>query len=77
MGERKEICLKKAAECERMAVLVSDETIRSVYLDLAKQWLRMAKDAEELERRFSHLAIEYSSPYPAPNPDNRVIPGRR
>jgi len=39
MGERKEICLKKAAECERMAVLVSDETIRSVYLlDLATRW---------------------------------------
>ena len=40
-----------------MATLVTDETIRSVYLDLAKQWLRMAKDAEELERRFSHLKV--------------------
>jgi hypothetical protein len=77
MGKRTDKCREKAVECERMATLVTDETIRSVYLDLAKQWLRMAKDAEELERRFSHLTIEYSSPYPAPNPDNRVIPGRR
>ena len=55
MGERTEICLKKAAECERMAVLVSDETIRSVYLHLATQWRRMAEDVEELERRFSRV----------------------
>ena len=47
MGERTEICLKKAAECERMAVLVSDETIRSVYLHLATQRRRMAEDVEE------------------------------
>jgi hypothetical protein len=33
-------CREKAVECN---------------LDLAKQWLRMAENAEELERRFSHL----------------------
>jgi hypothetical protein len=34
-----------------MAMLVTDQTIRSIYLDLAKQWTAMAAEAEELERR--------------------------
>jgi hypothetical protein len=38
-----------------MATLVTDETIHSLYVDLARQWLRMAEDAEKLERHFSHL----------------------
>jgi hypothetical protein len=57
MGERTDKCREKAAECKRMAMLVTDDGLRSMYLDLAKQWLRMAKDAEELERRFSHLKV--------------------
>ena len=56
MGERTEICLKKAAECERMAVLVSDETIRSVYLlDLATRWATNGGRVEEFGRRFSRV----------------------
>ena len=54
MGKRTDKCREKAVECERMATLVTDETIRSVYLDLAKQWTAMAEDAEGLERRFAH-----------------------
>jgi hypothetical protein len=57
MGERTDKCREKAVECKRMATLVTDDALRSMYLDLAKQWLRMAKDAEELERRFSHLRV--------------------
>ena len=37
-----------------MAMLVTDETIRSIYLDLAKHWTAMAEEANELERRFAH-----------------------
>jgi hypothetical protein len=54
MGDRTDKCREKAVECKRMATLVTDETIRSLYLDLANQWLQMGEDAEELERRFSH-----------------------
>ena len=35
-------------------MLVDDQTIRSIYLDLAKEWTKMAEEAEELERRFAH-----------------------
>jgi hypothetical protein len=55
MGERIDKCRERAVECKRMAMLVTDETIRLLYLDLARQWLLMARDAEELERLFSHL----------------------
>ena len=37
-----------------MAMVVADQTIRSIYLDLAKEWAAMAKDAEELDQRFAH-----------------------
>jgi hypothetical protein len=37
-----------------MATAVTDQTIRSIYLDLAKEWTAMAEEAEELERRFAH-----------------------
>ena len=54
MGERTDRYRENAVECERMAMLVTDQTIRSIYLDLAKQWTAMAEDAEGLERRFAH-----------------------
>jgi hypothetical protein len=52
MGERTDRCRENAIECKRMAMLVNDQTIRSIYLDLAKEWTTMAEEAEELERRF-------------------------
>jgi hypothetical protein len=49
-SERVRACLKKAAECEERAVLVGDDATRETYRELASQWLRMAKEVEELER---------------------------
>ena len=46
-------CLAKAAECERRALLVPDETHRKTYLELARVWRDMAEQIEELDRRFS------------------------
>jgi hypothetical protein len=46
-------CLAKAAECERRALLVLDETHRKTYLELARVWRDMAEQMEELDRRFS------------------------
>jgi hypothetical protein len=42
---------RKAAECERLAVLVADPKLRSTYQDLAVQWRQMAEQLEELEGR--------------------------
>jgi hypothetical protein len=41
MSGQAERCKKRAAECERQAVLVSEARLRAVYLELAKQWLEM------------------------------------
>jgi hypothetical protein len=49
MRERAEICRTKALECERAAVLATDEANRATLLDLARQWRDMAQDAEWLE----------------------------
>ena len=54
MGERTDRCRENAVECRRMAMGVTDQTIRSIYLDLANEWTAMAEEAEELERRFTH-----------------------
>ena len=48
---RAETCRQKASECQRRAVLASDEGTRQTYHELARQWRYMAKQAEELERR--------------------------
>jgi hypothetical protein len=55
MDQPTDICREKAVECKRMATLVTYETIRSVYLELEKQWLHMAEDRKALERRISHF----------------------
>jgi hypothetical protein len=48
-GERADRCRENAVECKRMAMAVTDQTIRSIYLDLAKEWTAKAEEAEELE----------------------------
>ena len=50
---RAEAYLAKAAECERAAVLASEQNIRATYWDLAKQWRELAVQTEELDRKRS------------------------
>jgi hypothetical protein len=51
MSQRAEKCRKRALECERKAVLATEQTARNTFQDLALQWRMMAQEAEELERR--------------------------
>jgi hypothetical protein len=43
-------CRKNAAECERRAGLATDETARSMFGDLARQWRLLAKQADTPRR---------------------------
>ena len=56
MRGRAEACRKKALECERRAVLATEDAARALYLDLVHQWREMAEQAEELERRCADAA---------------------
>ena len=53
MNEQAKVCQRKAAECERSAVLATDPREQAMYRDLARQWHEMAEQSEELERRRS------------------------
>jgi hypothetical protein len=52
MSGQAERCKKRAAECERQAVLVSEARLRAVYLELTKQWLEMARQTEFFDRAY-------------------------
>jgi len=52
-SDRMNACLAKAAECERRAMLVPDETHRKTYLELARLWRDMAEQVVALDRRLS------------------------
>ena len=51
MNDQVEACIRKAAECERAAVLVTDDGMRKVYQDLAPQWREMPRQAEFFDNR--------------------------
>jgi hypothetical protein len=51
--EQAAACRKKAAECERRALLAQDETYRRTYRELAQLWCEMAQQAETLTQRIS------------------------
>jgi hypothetical protein len=51
LGQQAEACRKKAAECERRAVLAQDETYRRTYQELAQLWREMARQAEILTEK--------------------------
>jgi hypothetical protein len=42
-----------AEQCERTAVLATDESAKRIYTDLARQWRQKADLAEALERRLA------------------------
>jgi len=56
MSDQVKACLEKVADCERRALLVTDETHRKTYLELARLWRDMAEQAEMLDRRLPQSA---------------------
>ncbi len=41
----------KAAECVTAAEVATDRNVRATYLDLAKQWTELARQADMLDRQ--------------------------
>jgi hypothetical protein len=53
MIERARGFLRKADECECRAALATDDRTRHTFTDLARDWRRMAEQADTLERRLA------------------------
>ena len=50
MSEATRACLRKAAKCERAAVLATDPGTRDIYRELAGHWREMVEHYEKLDR---------------------------
>jgi hypothetical protein len=50
MSERARACLRRAAACERAAVLAIDNDTRATYCDLARLWREMVEWYGDLDR---------------------------
>jgi hypothetical protein len=62
MLNRADECRQRANEC-RNAALVADDVLRGTYLDLARRWRMMARQAESLKKGElgSNEALHYPS----------------
>jgi hypothetical protein len=55
MGERADACRRRANDCEQAASRVKDPTVRTVYLDIAARWRRMAEQQDALDNALGNL----------------------
>jgi hypothetical protein len=51
-------CLNRAAECEKLAELAPERSVRTRYRQLAATWLRLARNTEFTEKLDARLAGE-------------------
>jgi hypothetical protein len=50
VGKQADLYRQKAKDCERAASGVTDENVRTAYLEMADRWRRMATQREAIER---------------------------
>jgi hypothetical protein len=50
---RAEACRRNAEQCERTALLATEEEAKRIYTELARQWRQRAEQAEALARRLA------------------------
>ncbi len=50
VSERIRVCLNKAIECERRALLVTEDAHRKTYLELAHLWRDIAQQVHSLHQ---------------------------
>jgi hypothetical protein len=49
MSERADACRRRANDCELAASRMKDQEVRTVYLDMAARWRRMAAQQEAID----------------------------